>query len=96
MDHPRIQAGVEELTRLMREHYPEATFDIYPTDDPFGVRIDVTVDVDDPETVWDVVPDRLYELQIDEELPIYIRAVHPSERLASPQPQPQAASSIAS
>jgi len=69
---PRMQAAIEELQRLIQQHYPEATFQVEPGDDPTGMYVLVTVDVEDTDAVVEVYIDRLLDLQIDEGLAVYV------------------------
>ena len=78
---PRIRAAVAELEELIRRRYPEATFDVGQGHDPEGVYLTPTVDVEDTDAVFDIVVDRLLELQIDDELPVYVIPVRPIERV---------------
>ncbi|MGH8065048.1 MAG: hypothetical protein ACRERE_07355 [Candidatus Entotheonellia bacterium] len=78
---PRMQAAIEELQRLIQRHYPEATFQVEPGDDPTGMYVLVTVDVEDTDVVVEVYIDRLLELQIDEGLAVYVVPVRPLARV---------------
>lgn len=77
MDDPRIDEALVELRQLIQESYPAATFDVIYRDDPDGVRLRVTVDVDDTDEVLDVVIDQLYEYQVEQGLPVYVLPVQP-------------------
>ena len=79
---PRLTAAVSELRQLIERHYPGATFRLSGGDDPEGVWLIVTVDVDDPDVVVDLVIDRLLTLQINDRLPLYVLPVRSSSRLA--------------
>jgi hypothetical protein len=47
---PRRQHAVTELTELVRQRYPTASFEIGPgEDDSEATRITATVDLDDPD-----------------------------------------------
>ena len=78
---PRMQAAIEEIQRLIQQHYPEATFQVEPGDDPTGMYILTTVDVEDTDVVVEVYIERLLELQIDEGLPVYVVPVRPLARV---------------
>jgi hypothetical protein len=78
---PGMQAAIEELKRLIQRHYPEATFRVEPGDDPTGMYVLATVDVEDTEAVVAVYIDRLLELQIDEGLAVYVVPVRPLARV---------------
>ena len=71
-----------ELKAIIQRHYPGASFVITEGDDPEGIYLKPIVDVDDTEEVFDTVAVRLLELQIDEELPVYVIPVRPIERVA--------------
>jgi hypothetical protein len=78
---PRMQAAIEELKRLIHRHYPEATFRVEPGDDPTGMYVLATVDVEETEAVVEVYIDRLLELQIDEGLAVCVMPVCPLARV---------------
>lgn len=76
-----------ELQGLIRQHYPNTTFELVHGDDPTGRYVLATVDVADPETVVDVYIDRLLELQIAAGLAVCVVPVRPLARiLASTDP----------
>ena len=77
----RIDAAVVELQGMIRERYPDATFTVGPGEDPPGTYITATVDVDDLDEVFDVVVERLLDMQVEERLPVYVLTVHPIERV---------------
>ena len=78
---PRMQAAVDELKRLVREHYPDATFRVVRSAEaPRIVHLWATVDVADIDEVLDVVIDRVTELQSEEHLPVHVIPVRPRER----------------
>jgi hypothetical protein len=79
---PRVQAALVELRRLISDRYPAATFDIFRGEDPDGVYLRATVDVDDTDEVIDVFIDRLVDLQVDGGLPVYVVMAVPPERVA--------------
>ncbi|MFN8633152.1 MAG: hypothetical protein U0893_04795 [Chloroflexota bacterium] len=80
-DDPRLLAAAEELRALIAVRYPDATFELSSGDDPAGLYVIPTVDVEDTEEVADVVADRLLALQVDDELPIYVFPVRPLARV---------------
>lgn len=92
---PRIQSALEELKGMIQQRYPEAAFEVYRGEDPEGIYLDVTVDVEDTDEVMDLVVDRLLELQVEERLPVYVVAGRPLERVleelrSRPMRQPSA------
>ena len=81
---PKRQQAVAELTGMIREHYPTATFAVGPgEDDPQGTYITATVDTDDPDTVTDLTIDRELELQIEQGIPVYVIPIRTPERAAA-------------
>ena len=76
-----MQGAIDELQRLIQRHYPAATFQVEPGDDPMGMYVLATVDVEDTDAVVDVYIDRLLELQIDEGLAVYVVPVRPLARV---------------
>ncbi len=81
MTDSNVQAAVAELQQHIQHHYPHATFEVGRGDDPEGVYLRATVDVEDTDAVVDVVIDRLIELQVEAELPIYVVPLRPLERV---------------
>ncbi len=68
----RIQQGIAELQGMIRKHFDEAEFTVFRGDDPEGVYVRVTVDVEDTDEVVNIFLERLLELQVEEELPLYV------------------------
>jgi hypothetical protein len=85
-----IQQAISELEGLIRSRYPSATFAVGIGDDPEGVYLVPTVDVEDTDVVMDVVIDRLLQLQIDEGLPVYVVPIRPLERVLAEMRQAEA------
>jgi hypothetical protein len=81
-DATRIQLAINELQTLIRGHYPSAAFATAQGEDPHGVYLTVTVDVEDVDDVVDVYIARLLNMQVDECLPLYVVPVEPPERVA--------------
>ena len=78
---PHMRAAIAELQRLIQQHYPGAIFQVEPGDDPTGMYLLATVDVEDTDAVVEVYIDRLLELQIDEGLAVYVVPVRPLARV---------------
>ena len=83
LSDPRVHAAVAELQERITKQYPSATFEVGEGDDPEGLYITATVDLDDPDEVVDLLVDRLLELQVDEGLPVYVIPVRTPERVAA-------------
>jgi hypothetical protein len=77
---PRIQSAVEELQGMIRGRFPQAVFTVSRGEDPDGVYLDAIVDIDDPDAVMDLVIERLFQLRVDEGLPVHVLAQRPVER----------------
>ena len=81
LDDPRIIAAVDELTQLVSGGFPDAQIDVSEGDDPDGVYLTVTVDIDDSDEVTDLIIERTMALQIEEELPVYVVPIRPISRV---------------
>ena len=77
----RIQRALVELKGMITRRYPQATFDVGLGEDPEGVYLTAIVDVEDTTEVFGVVVDRLVDMQVEEELPIYVVTERPLERV---------------
>ena len=62
---------------MIRDAYPDAQFSHVWLDDPEGMHLRAAVPIDDPETVFSLVADRLLHFQIEEELPLYLVPLRP-------------------
>ena len=93
----RIATALHELQTLINERYPAAHVDVFQGEDPAGVYLRATVDVEDTDEVLDVVLDRLYDFQVEQGLPVHVVTTIPLERVAdqlrtrSTRPAPQVA-----
>lgn len=77
---PRIEAAIDELKGLIAARYPEATFEVFEGEDPEGIYLVPTVDVEDMGAVVDLFLDRLVDLQVEEGLPLYVVPTRTPER----------------
>ena len=80
---PRVQAAAAELQDMIAARYPGATFAVAPGEDPEGTYVTATVDVEDTDEVFDIVVERLLQLQVEEGLPVYVLPVRPVERVVT-------------
>jgi hypothetical protein len=78
---PEIQAAIDELKEMIAERFPDTIFDVREQYEPPGISLTAIVDVDDTDEVFEVVVDRLIELQVYEHLPIYVTPTWPKERI---------------
>jgi hypothetical protein len=77
-----MHEAVDEITRAIRQRYPEATFLISRgIDEPEQVHLWTTVDREDPDEVVDLVLERLLELEVDEGIPLYVIPIRTPERI---------------
>jgi hypothetical protein len=83
-DRPEIQAAVSELKRRILRRFPTATFALSRGmgEDPDGFYLLVTVDIDDPDDVLDLVMDRLIDLQDAHALQLWVLPMRTRERVA--------------
>ena len=88
---PQLQAAVTELQDLILGHYPAATFRVARGEDPEGIYVKATVDVEDTDEVMDLVVDRLLQAQIDEGLPLYVILLRPIEKVIQELQMPRVA-----
>ena len=77
---PRLEEAIVELRELIAQHYPDATFTVSEGEDPDGIYLTATVDVEDMGEVVDVFLERMVDLQVEEGLPIYVVAIRPLKR----------------
>jgi len=80
LDTPQMNAAIAEIKQRILEHFPEATFEVGPGEDPSGMYLIATVDLEDLGEVVDLFLDRLVDIQIDEELPLYVITTRPIAR----------------
>ena len=89
----RARAALTELKKLIRKHYPEATFAVRrEEDDADCIHLVTAVDVEDGGEVIEAVLDRMMEIQIEEDLPIFVIPVRPRERALEQRPEARATS----
>lgn len=81
LNDPTTTVALDGLREIVRRRYPEATFEVGLGEDPEGVYLTAVVDAEDTTDVLDAVADRLFELQVEQELPLYLVAVRPVERM---------------
>jgi hypothetical protein len=72
-----MKAAIEEVKRLIAAGFPEATFSVEYGEDPVGVYLIATIDLEDLEEVRDLYRDRIVDLQVDDGLRLYVIAVRP-------------------
>jgi hypothetical protein len=80
-DEPRIQAALSDLQDLIRQRWPEASFEVSHGDDPEGIYLGTTVDIADTDEVMDAIIDSLLDIQVEQRLPVYVVPVRPTYRV---------------
>lgn len=76
-----MQQAIDELSVMIQNKYPQAVFAVKDSpDDSEIMHLTTIVDVEDADEVLDVVIDRMMELQIDEQLPLFVIPMRPVER----------------
>jgi hypothetical protein len=80
---PRMEEALHELKGLITARFPQATFVVEEGFDPEGIYLVTTVDIADTDEVTAVVGDRLVELQVNEDLPVYVTPLRPIERVVA-------------
>ena len=85
---PRMESAIDEMKDLIARHFPEVTFTLQVGEDPVGLYLIATVDRDELGEVIELYIDRLVDLQIDEQLALFVipdRTPERNARLAAEQ-----------
>ncbi len=80
LHEPRMQDAIAELKALVRGKYPDAVFEVFPSGNVGGSYMRIIVDADDPDDATALIIDRVAEMQIDDELPLYPMTIRTAER----------------
>ena len=80
---PPMTAAIDDLRSLISARYPSTTFELAEGEDPDGLYLTATVDVDDPDEVVDLFVERLTDLQVEDGLPLYVIPIRTPERRAA-------------
>lgn len=80
IDEPLMRDAIAEIQDLVRSTYPDAAFEVFPSSTVGGVYMRIIVDIDDPDDVTALIIDRVADLQINHELPLYPVTVRPTRR----------------
>jgi len=80
---PKVAAALNELKGLIAAKYPDASFDVFEGEDPEGVYLRATVDIEDSSDALVPALDKLHELEVEQGLPIYVVTDQPVERVAA-------------
>jgi hypothetical protein len=68
----RMQATVDEMKLVIAGRFPVVKFSVAEGDDPEGIYLIVTLDVDDMDEVTDLFISRMVDLQVEEGLPLFV------------------------
>ncbi len=77
----RIRNALDELKGMVVARYPKAIFEVCQGEDPEGVYLKAIVDIVDVDEVLDGLLDKLYVLQVEQGLPVYVIPLQPVERV---------------
>lgn len=80
---PRVAEAIDEIKGLILTRYPDAAFTVGEGEDPEGIYLIATVDVEEMDEVVDMFLGRLVDWQVEEELPLYVVAIRPLARNAA-------------
>lgn len=80
---PRMAGAIEEIQQAVLARHPTTIFRVEPGEDPGSVWMWATVDVDDTDEVFDLVSDRLLDLQLERGIPLVFMPVWTPERIAA-------------
>ena len=80
LDTPEMKVAVAEIKHLILQRFPDATFTCGLGEDPVGMYLVATVDLEDLGPVEDVFIDRLVDLQVDEGIPLHVITSRPLAR----------------
>jgi hypothetical protein len=78
---PKVATALDELKALIAAKYPAASFDVFEGEDPEGVYLRATVDIEDSSDALLPALDKLHELEVEQGLPIYVVTDQPLERV---------------
>ncbi len=81
LSNPRVVAALAEFRQRIAERYPEATVAVERGVEPLGVYLVATIDIEDTFEAFDLVADRMVDLQVEEGMPVYVTVVRPQTRV---------------
>jgi len=91
INEPPMQHAIAEIEALVRSRHPDAVFEVFPSSNVAGVYMRIIVDIDEPDDVTALIIDRVADMQIDDELPLYPVTVRRSRR---PSTEPESRNAI--
>ena len=80
---PRMETAIAEMKQRILRHYPSTTFSVYEWDDPEGIFLSAVVDTEDLGAVKALFLSRMVDLQVDEDLPLFVIAERTPEKHAA-------------
>ncbi len=90
-EDPRMQAVLKEFRQLILRQYPAATFDVGLGEEPEGIRLIATVDVEEIDEVLSLTSAREVELLVEEGIRVFVQVEWPEARLRAYLDQQRAA-----
>lgn len=94
LDQP-TRAALADLESTIRRRYPDATFTVTTGEDPEGIFLKATVDLDDVEEMIDQeLLDRIFAIQVEQGLSIYVIPFQPMSRGQQSQAEPEPVSPV--
>jgi hypothetical protein len=79
----QMQRALRELEEQIRRRYPEVIFEVTDGEDPTGIYLEAIVDAEDLDEVLDQdMLDRLFDIQVEQGLPISVLPLWPAQRVA--------------
>lgn len=80
---PRMAAAIAEMKTLISSRYPTTIYSVYEWDDPEGIFLSAVIDTEDLESATDLFLGRMVDLQIDEDLPLFVIPERTPEKQAA-------------
>lgn len=81
LDAP-MRRALDELRATISEKYPTATFRLSrDPDEPEIVLLKAILDLDDPDEIFELVGERLLDLQDEERIPVHVIPLQTPERV---------------
>lgn len=78
----RVRDAIAELQAMISRRYPTAVFQVArDLDEPANVLLKTILGLDDPDDVFDLVSERLLELQVDERVPVHVIPLRTPKRV---------------
>jgi len=70
--HPRMQAAIAELQRMISQEYPDARFRVYRGTDPPAVYVEATTTEDRTLEIAELISERELQMKLEDKLEIWV------------------------